>query len=226
MMSTMASECETRFTAISLSPETPQAIERREQRRYIAVLQAGKIVTAHGEELCLIRNISAAGMMAHVYGPLEDGERVAVEFKVGESVPGEVVWLDEAMAGIRFDTRVDLHKVMSPRRDPQSGMAPRAPRLNVCGLALVQHAEQDYGAQVLDISQGGVKVEAAELAEYAQAGEDVVVSMAGLPACPGVVRWVEGAVAGIAFNRTLPLDQIALWAVAQTPRTVRGRAGN
>ena len=55
---------ETSFSFSNLVPDPP---ERRQQERHIKILRVGIVVIDGRRELCLIRNISAGGLMAHLY---------------------------------------------------------------------------------------------------------------------------------------------------------------
>lgn len=202
----------TEFTTISLSGGAPSAPDRREGQRYMTVLQAGKIVTDHVQELCLIRNISAGGMMAEIFVPLEQGETVAIEFKAGAMARGLVRWVENGRTGIEFIEPIDVHKVLAPNGNR---LSPRSPRLNIDGMAEIEIGDDCHMLQVFDISQGGLKVARSRKFEI---GLDVMISIEGLPVRSGVVRWIEGNYAGIGFNRVMPLDQVAYWAAQQRPR--------
>lgn len=57
--------------------------ERRHGARHIAVMRVAKLHTRHGEELCLVRNISAGGLMANIWSDLTIGDLLIAEFKSG-----------------------------------------------------------------------------------------------------------------------------------------------
>ncbi len=199
----------TEFTTISLSEATPESLERRDGQRYMSVLQAGKIITATMQELCLIRNISSKGVMAEIFAPLNVEDAVQIEFKAGANIGGIVRWMQDGRAGIEFDEPIDVHEVLSPTA---GRMASRSPRLSIDSMARVVIGDIRERLQVFDISQGGVKVDAGMTLE---SGLDVVVEIEGLPVRASVVRWVSPQYAGISFNRVMPLDQVAYWAAQQ-----------
>ena len=212
MLDTTNGQGAVEFTTISLSKEPPKKRDRREGQRYMTVLQAGKLVTERYQELCLVRNISSAGMMAEIFVPLEIGEQVGVEFKAGTVVGGVVRWVKDGRSGIEFTQKIDVHEVLAPHR---GRLSPRAPRLDIDGVATVEIDEEEIALTVVDISQGGIKVEADERLEE---GLKVVVNIDGLPLRASIVRWVRGGLAGISFNNIMPLSQIAYWAAQQQPR--------
>ncbi len=52
-------------TTFSFSSAAPQP-DRRRQTRHLTILRVGTLIIEGRRELCLIRNISAGGLMAHV----------------------------------------------------------------------------------------------------------------------------------------------------------------
>ena len=208
-----AEEGLTEFTTISLSNSTPAASERRTGQRYMSLLQAGKIITDTIQELCLIRNLSSRGVMADIFAPIEEGTSLQIEFKAGVRVNGVVRWIEDGRAGIEFKDDIDIHALLAPNT---ARMTPRAPRLSIDGMATIKLGDEHIQVQVIDISQGGLKVDVQPELEI---GEDIVVEIEGLPVRAGVVRWIRDGHAGISFNRVMPLDQVAFWAARQGVET-------
>ena len=204
-----AEEGLTEFTTISLSNSTPTASERRSGQRYMSLLQAGKIITDTIQELCLIRNLSSRGVMADIFAPIEEGTSLQIEFKAGVRVNGVVRWIEDGRAGIEFEDDIDIHALLAPST---ARMTPRAPRLSIDGTAIIKLGDEHIQVQVIDISQGGLKV---DVHPELDVGEDIVVEIEGLPVRAGVVRWIRDGHAGISFNRVMPLDQVAFWAARQ-----------
>src|SRR5688572_2342545 len=118
-------------TGFSLSDEVPTPPERRDQERYVTILRVGVLVIDGRRELCLIRNISAGGLMAHVYSPVEPGQRVTVELKTNQQIDGRINWVRSADAGIAFDLPVDITQLLSNPPVLKNGWRPRAPRVEV-----------------------------------------------------------------------------------------------
>jgi hypothetical protein len=180
----------------------PVQPERRSEERFLSLLRVGALEIGDRRELCLIRNISAGGMMVRPYSPIEPGSRLSIELKHGESVAGVVHWSERGLVGIVFDGPVDVLALLSA-----SGMEtrPRMPRIEVdCGARVRSDADV-YRVRALNISQGGICVRAsAELS----VGADVVVSLNGLPPTRGVVKWRDVDGYGIGFNRVLPIGDI------------------
>lgn len=196
-------------TLYSLSDSPPRQVERREGERHLTLFRVGSITIGDRRELCLIKNISAGGMLIRAYSVLEPGVRIAVELKRGEQIPGTISWVKESNAGIAFDRPVDVVELLASSAD---GPRPRMPRVEVRCIASVRQGSQVYGMRARDISQGGLKVESRrDLA----IGSDVIVTLPGLQSVQGVVRWKEGESYGITFNRLLALSELVAWLQAQ-----------
>ena len=181
----------------------------------MTVLQAGRIVTNRYQELCLVRNISAGGMMAEIYAPLDPDETVGIEFKAGWIVAGTVRWVEDRRAGIEFLDPIDVHKVLSTH---SGKLSPRSPRLSIdASVDLEINEDTVISVDLVDISQGGVKV---KQQRRLQNGQELVVVIDGLPERAARVCWTSATAAGIAFHRVIPIDQIACWAARQAPNDV------
>ncbi len=156
-------------------------------------------------ELCLIKNISEGGMMIRAYNPIGQGKPVAIELKSGQMVAGTVAWIRESNVGIEFDSPIDVIEMLSTATD---GARPRMPRIEAGCFAIVREGANTYRMRVLDISQGGIKVET-DIALPASA--DVAITLPELEPQAGAVRWCEDGCAGLTFNRVLPLASLIEW---------------
>jgi hypothetical protein len=201
-------------TTFSFSDRAPQPRERRNAPRHLTILRVGALIGPAGRELCLIRNISAGGLMAHVYSQHKIGETVTVELKGNHLICGKVIWVEQSNIGIQFDALVDVPEMLSSQALLDNGWQPRLPRVEVDRLATVRCGARLYGANTRDISQGGVKI---EIDEPIEAGTQVVVAMDRYRPVEGVVRWCCDDLAGIAFNQLLPFGELMGWLVPVSP---------
>ena len=71
-------------------------------------MRVGAIAIDGKRELCLIRNISAGGMMIRAYSPIPIGTRLSVELKQGDPVEGAVQWVEDGLTGVAFDEPIDV----------------------------------------------------------------------------------------------------------------------
>jgi hypothetical protein len=195
-------------TIFSFSRHAPQPPERRRATRHLTILRVGVLIGPDGRELCLIRNISAGGLMAHVYSHHALGVAVAIELKSNQPVAGKVVWADESNVGIEFDTPIDVEDMLSSQAAIHNGWRPRLPRVEVDRLATLRCGARLYGVNTRDISQGGVKVETDQPLEI---GREIVLTMEKFRPVTGVVRWCHNGLAGIAFNHLIPFHELMEW---------------
>jgi hypothetical protein len=192
-------------TLYSLGKSLPVAPDRRTGERHLSLLRVGTLTIGDRRELCLIRNISAGGMLIRAYSTIGEGSRVCIELKQGEPISGTARWTKDECVGVTFDQPIDVIALLASSED---GPRPRMPRVEVDRTVWVRADANVHRARAADISQGGVKVECrSELPVKA----DVVVSLPGLDPCPGVVRWRADSTYGITFNRVIPLAILVSW---------------
>lgn len=192
-------------TIYSLGDAPPKQPERRKGERHLTLFRVGCLMIGDRRELCLIKNISAGGMLIRAYCPVELGTRISVELKHGTPVSGAVCWVDENVVGVAFDSPVDVVELLAASMD---GPRPRMPRVEVNNVGWLREDGTVHRITARDISQGGVKV---ENSGEVPVGSDVVVTLPGLAPQPGVVRWRDGRCYGITFNRVVPLPELVAW---------------
>lgn len=192
-------------TIYSLAPTAPTQPDRRGSDRYLSLLRVGAIEVADRRELCLIRNISAGGMMIRAYSRIEVGSPLTVELKQGDPVSGVVKWTEDGLTGVTFDAPIDVILLLAP---PGDGPRPRLPRIEVDCTAWVRQDGDVIRTRVLNISQGGVCVQARSPLTVSA---DVVVTLPGLTPIAGVVKWSEGGAYGLGFNRAFVLSELVGW---------------
>lgn len=185
-------------------PETTSD-DRREGERHMTLFRVGSIVVDDRRELCLIKNISAGGMMIRLYSHLSEDDRLSVELKSGHPVNGRVSWVKGNNAGVEFDEKIDVVGLLATNED---GPRPRMPRVEVEAPVTLYVNGTPYRAYASDISQGGIKV---ALDTVLPIDCDVVVNLPGLAPEAGVVRWTRRGEAGIVFNRLMPLSGLVTW---------------
>lgn len=183
---------------------------RRTDQRHLSVFRVGKLVTAQGQELCLVRNISSGGLMANVYSPHDPEERVEIELKAGKTVTGRIVWSRDKKIGVQFDTKVEVADVLSPHgSEADPDFVARAPRLDIHCRGRIRVGAHYRLIELRDISQGGAKFSPAG---DVQVDDEVVLLLEGLPPWPGIVRWRHEDSAGVTFKTAIPFEQLAAWA--------------
>ena len=189
-------------TLYSLSADAPACPDRRSGERYVSLLRVGALTVDGRRELCLIRNVSAGGMMIRPYSPITVGARITVELKHGESVSGAAQWCENGLVGVVFDEPIDVLGLLSaPGEQPR----PRMPRIELNCTATLRHEKTVFRAPVMNISQGGICVDSPVDLPI---GSDIVITLSGLHAAAGVVKWRDGDYYGIGFNRVYPVAEL------------------
>jgi hypothetical protein len=194
-------------TTFSFSSEAPRPPERRRDTRHITILRVGALIGTEGRELCLIRNISAGGLMAHVYSRHPIGEPVSIELRTNQTVSGQVVWAEGTNIGIQFEAQIDVAEMLSQTAH-ENGWRARPPRIEVDRLGTLRCGARVYGINTRDISQGGVKVETDQPLDV---GSEVVLTMDKFRPVHGTVRWCREGTAGISFHQPIPFPELMAW---------------
>lgn len=192
-------------TLYSLSELAPKPPNRREDQRHLTLLRVGTMVVDGTRELCLIKNISAGGMMLRVYRTLTVDQKLELELKTGEPLAGTVSWVRDQSVGFVFDVPVDVLAILASNME---GPRPRMPRMEAESFVQVRAGASLFRGRSCDISQGGVKIRTAQAFAV---GAEVVVLLPRLAPQPAVVRWIDDGCAGMTFNRLLPLPTLIAW---------------
>ena len=192
-------------TLYSLSDQAPRPENRREGDRHMTLYRVGSITIADRRELCLIKNISAGGMMIRAYCAIPEGTALSIELKSGQPVTGKVSWVKENNVGVAFDQSIDVIDILSASAD---GPRPRMPRIEVDCFATVRDGANIYRLPVCDISQGGIKTKGELVLEH---GCDLSISLPGLEPQAAALRWRQDGHLGISFNRLIPLSVLVAW---------------
>lgn len=197
-------------TLYSLAESPPRVPDRRKgdrrtDERHLSLLRVGALTTAGRRELCLVRNVSAGGMLIRVYCEIEPGASLTVELKQGEPIGGSACWVKDELVGVIFDTPIDVIALLSTSDD---GPKPRMPRIEIDCAAWIRVDGNIHRASVSNISQGGLKI---DCPSDLPVDADVVVGVEGLDPCAGHIRWGAGGEYGITFNRALSLPMLVCW---------------
>lgn len=199
-------------TVFSLGTQAPSAPERRTGERHLSLLRVGSMKIGDRRELCLIKNISAGGMLIRAYCKVAAETAVSIELKQGEAVEGIARWVDGDFVGIEFDEPIDVIDLLSLSAE---GPRPRLPRVEVNCTGSIREGAFSHRCKAINISQGGMKVQSQASFDV---GAEVTISLFGLPPCSGTVRWREGDHYGVTFSRLVPLPALVSWLQGQRER--------
>lgn len=187
--------------------------DRRRGERFITIFRVGKITRSTGDELCMLRNMSAGGAMANVASRFDVGEPVTLDLRLEERIEGRVVWVRDSVIGLSFDKPVDLEAILAT--SAPVGPRPRAPRLTVAAQGKLHVDHEVYGVVTTDVSQSGAKIfVGVPLVPLAR----VTLWLDGLPQQNGVIRWSANGMIGVSFDQP-----IKVWALTEWARTQRSQ---
>lgn len=200
----LAGQPEDEETIFSFSERTPPP-GKPEQPKRLTTLRVGTIMIDGRRELCMIRNVSAGGLKAHVYSPLKEGQKVSVELKTNQQTKGTVSWIRDGSVGIEFDKPIDVAELLAAQ---ENGRQSRMPRVEVDCLGELRIGARIYPINTCDISQGGVRV---EIDHPLRIGDHVVLTLEKWRPIAGAVRWYKEGKGGIAFNQVVPFQELMNW---------------
>ncbi|HXG99881.1 MAG TPA: PilZ domain-containing protein [Sphingomicrobium sp.] len=199
-------------THYSMSERMPDRSEIQDGDGLMTLYRVGSLLIGDRRELCLIKKISAAGMMVRTYCTVPEGTCATVELKCGQPVTGKVIWFREPNAGIAFDQPIDVLDILSASL---KGPRPRMPRIAIESIVTLRDGASVFRLHGCDISQGGMRLHCeAAIAE----GCDVAVTLPWMEPRAAVVRWSRDGQIGLTFNRSLSLSMLVNWLKDQRDR--------
>lgn len=204
-------------TQYSLSEDAPSPPDRRTGERYVSLLRVGAMTIDGRRELCLIRNISGGGMMIRPYSHVTPGTRLTVELKQGDPVSGFVQWNDNNYVGVAFDQPIDVVALLKPAN---GGARPRMPRIELDCSVTLRYEGEVLRERIVNISQGGICIKSSKLLTI---DSNIVVTIEGLHAAAGIVKWCEADYYGICFIRVFPVSEL-MGFLQEQQRQLQGRS--
>ncbi|WP_338468447.1 PilZ domain-containing protein [Novosphingobium sp. ZN18A2] len=193
--------------------------ERRTGERTTTVFRPVTITGPGFQSFCIVRNLSANGMMGKVYADIPVGTSLSVQFNSNLSIKGHVAWSnysDSHWIGVEFDEAIEVSGVLTEVGKMILGQkVNRGPRLQLkCRGAMEIGGRGDSvdNIEVHDVSQRGLKVRTSCVLSP---GDEVFIRLSGLEKRKAIVRWTEFDLAGLNFVRPLGIDELARWAIRQ-----------
>ena len=86
----MLNEQPVETTHYSLDAKAPQPGQRRKSDRHLSLLRVGTLIIGDRRELCLVKNVSAGGMLVRTYSDIGEGTNLSIELKQGAPLSGTV----------------------------------------------------------------------------------------------------------------------------------------
>lgn len=190
--------------------------ESRAVPRYTSLIRAAKLVSAQGEFVCVIRDVSAKGVSLRTFHDLPSCEAVALELQNGELYELTKARTAGREACFTFDQPVDVERLIHENWEFRK----RQLRLNIAIPLTVTTLAGRAEAITENLSQQGARIECDTL--YA-IDQPLRIEGSGLPEIRAKVRWRREGSYGLVFDNTFTLRDFALIAAAmQCPALVAG----
>lgn len=207
------------FARLEYGPE-PAGVEQRVAPRFTLLIRAAKLVSAQGEFVCVIRDVSESGVSVRLFHALPGCHDFELHMPGGAIYQIARVWNRGNEAGFAFAQSVDVAQLINESGDyPRRGL-----RLGVCFPVRVSTLSQTSQAVVENLSQQGARFECDALLAIDQTVRIEAPDISGaMREVRAKVRWRRGKSYGVVFDDTFTLGDLArLAARLQAPGLLEG----
>ncbi|MBY0342952.1 MAG: PilZ domain-containing protein [Sphingomonadales bacterium] len=204
----------TQSTRLEPVPEQSGA-EQRAAPRFTLLIRAAKLVSAQGEFVCVIRDVSETGVSVRLFHALPGCKQYALHMPAGAIYEVARVWQRDNEAGFTFDAPVVVEKLVN-----ESGEYPkRGLRLALCFPVTIKMLSGSVEAMVENLSQQGARLTCDRLLAIDQTVRMEMPDLSGKPReVRAKVRWRRDQQYGVVFDDTFTLGDFArLAALLQAP---------
>ena len=189
--------------------------ELRAAPRFTLLIRAAKLVSAQGEFVCVIRDVSETGVSVRLFHKLPGCKTFALHMPAGAVYEITNVWERGNEAGFSFDEPVDVQQLIS-----ESGEYPkRGLRLGLCFPVNVSTLSHRFEGVVENLSQQGARIACDGLLAIDQNIRIEAPSLIGeVREVRAKVRWRRDSRYGLVFDDTFTLGDFArIAALLQAP---------
>lgn len=181
--------------------------DQRAAPRYHSLIRSAKLISAAGEFLCVIRDVSATGIGLRGFHRLPADKSAALELQNGETFELTAVRRQGLDGSYRFTRPIEVERLIS-----ETWTYPkRQLRLNLCVPLTITTLTQRAEAVTLNLSQQGTRVECDAVFAIDQ---NVRIRGQGLADIRAKVRWRRDANYGLVFENIFSLRELALLAAS------------
>ncbi len=195
--------------------QEPPGADQRAAPRFTLLIRAAKLVSAQGEFVCVIRDVSESGVSVRLFHTLPSCPSFALHMPAGAAYEISPVWQRENEAGFTFDDPVEVQRLVNESTDyPKRGL-----RLGLCFPVKMNMLAGSTEALVENISQQGARLTCDRLLAIDQTVRLEMPDLAGKPReVRAKVRWRRDHHYGVVFDDTFTLGDFArLAALLQAP---------
>lgn len=180
--------------------------ELRAAPRFTLLIRAAKLVSAQGEFVCVIRDVSETGVSVRLFHKLPGCNSFALHMPAGTTYDITNVWERSNEAGFRFDQSVDVQQLIGESGEyPKRGM-----RLGLCFPINVATLADRFDGVVENFSQQGARIACDGGLAIDQ---NIRIEMPGLHGelreVRAKVRWRRDQSYGVVFDDTFALGDFA-----------------
>lgn len=198
----------------------PEGAELRAAPRFTLLIRAAKLVSAQGEFVCVIRDVSETGVSVRLFHALPGCQDFELHMPAGAVYQIARVWHRGNEAGFTFSQPVDIAQLINKSSDyPKRGL-----RLGLCFPITVSTLTRSFEAVVENLSQQGARIDCDVLLAIDQTVRIEAPDASGaMREVRAKVRWRRGQTYGVVFDDTFTLGDFArLAARLQAPALLEG----
>jgi hypothetical protein len=189
--------------------------ELRAAPRFTLLIRAAKLVSAQGEFVCVIRDVSETGVSVRLFHALPGCKDFALHMPAGAVYEITSVWQRDNEAGFTFEQAVEVERLVNESSDyPKRGL-----RLGLCFPVTINTLTGSHEAVVENLSQQGARITCDSLLAIDQTVRLVAPGLSGRNReLRAKVRWRRDQNYGLVFDDTFTLGDFArLAAQLQAP---------
>ncbi|WP_454598173.1 PilZ domain-containing protein [Qipengyuania sp. SM2507] len=189
--------------------------DQRAARRYTSLIRAAKLVSAHGEFVCVIRDVSSLGISLRMFHDVPTDETMGLELQNGDTFELRKVRANGREASFTFEDKVNVERLIRETWN----FPKRQLRLNLTVPLTITSLTGKSEAITANLSQQGASIEC-----DARFALDQTVRLEGkqMPELRAKVRWRKANCYGVVFDNTFTLREFGILAAkTQCPALVR-----
>ena len=187
------------------APEGPGA-DQRAAPRFTLLIRAAKLISAQGEFVCVIRDVSETGVSVRLFHALPSCKTFELHMPAGAVYEIARVWQRDNEAGFTFAEPVEVEKLVNESSDyPKRGL-----RLGLYFPVTVHCLAGSFEAEIENLSQQGARITCNSLLAIDQTVRLTAPGFATeTRAVRAKVRWRRDRHYGVVFDDTFTLGDFA-----------------
>lgn len=191
------------------SSSKPEVAEARVAPRFTLLIRTAKIISSHGEFVCVVRDVSETGIAVRLFHTVPTGDPLELHMPGGGVYELRTIWERGNEAGFEFTEPVVVDRLIhEPCENPKRGL-----RLGLCFPIKIKSLTGSSEGIVENLSQQGALIECEDVLAIAQNLQIACAEGGGiLKDVRAKVRWRRGDQYGLVFDDTLSLRDFAQFA--------------